>query len=99
MTEKAKVMSPHRILHSSVTVALEATNGDVRRVQKLSRHANLNTLMIYDEANNVWYIGKSKNIQKCWQGAVRAILLDTNRTQLPLDTFPVTPNCFLDWFN
>jgi hypothetical protein len=26
-----------------------ATGGDVRRVQKLSRHANLNTLMIYDD--------------------------------------------------
>jgi integrase/recombinase XerC len=28
---------------------LEATAGDVRKVQKLSRHANLNTLMIYDD--------------------------------------------------
>ncbi|HEY9875954.1 MAG TPA: tyrosine-type recombinase/integrase [Candidatus Obscuribacterales bacterium] len=44
-----KKLSPHRIRHSSVTAALVATNGDVRRVQKLSRHANLNTLMIYDD--------------------------------------------------
>lgn len=44
-----KVMSPHRIRHSSITAALDATNGDVRKVQKLSRHANLNTLMIYDD--------------------------------------------------
>jgi integrase/recombinase XerC len=44
-----KVMSPHRIRHSSITTALDATNGDVRKVQKLSRHANLNTLMIYDD--------------------------------------------------
>lgn len=44
-----KTISPHRIRHSSVTAALDATNGDVRRVQKLSRHANLNTLMIYDD--------------------------------------------------
>jgi len=44
-----KRLSPHRIRHSSVTAALEATGGDVRRVQKLSRHANLNTLMIYDD--------------------------------------------------
>ncbi|HEY9695351.1 MAG TPA: tyrosine-type recombinase/integrase [Oculatellaceae cyanobacterium] len=44
-----KKLSPHRIRHSSVTAALEATNGDVRRVQKLSRHSNLNTLMIYDD--------------------------------------------------
>jgi len=45
----SKVMSPHRIRHSSITAALEATNGDVRRVQKLSRHSSLNTLLIYDD--------------------------------------------------
>ena len=44
-----KVMSPHRIRHSSITEALNLTNGDVRKVQKLSRHSNLNTLMIYDD--------------------------------------------------
>jgi len=44
-----KTLSPHRIRHSSITAALEATGGDVRRVQKLSRHANLDTLMIYDD--------------------------------------------------
>ncbi|MCA2711454.1 MAG: tyrosine-type recombinase/integrase [Microcystis sp. M015S2] len=44
-----KVMSPHRIRHSAITAALEATGGDVRRVQKLSRHSSLNTLLIYDD--------------------------------------------------
>lgn len=44
-----KVMSPHRIRHSAITAALDATNGDTRKVQKLSRHRNLNTLMIYDD--------------------------------------------------
>ena len=44
-----KPMSPHRIRHSSITAALDATNGDVRAVQKLSRHSNLNTLMIYED--------------------------------------------------
>ena len=44
-----KTMSPHRVRHSSITAALEATNGDVRRVQKLSRHSSLNTLLIYDD--------------------------------------------------
>jgi integrase/recombinase XerC len=44
-----KVMSPHRIRHSSITTALDTTDGDVRRVQKLSRHKNLNTLLIYDD--------------------------------------------------
>ena len=45
----SKVMSPHRIRHSSITAALEATGGDVRKVQKLSRHSSLNTLLIYDD--------------------------------------------------
>ena len=44
-----KIMSPHRIRHSAITAALDATNGDVRRVQKLSRHSSLNTLLIYDD--------------------------------------------------
>jgi integrase/recombinase XerC len=45
----SKLMSPHRVRHSSITAALEATGGDVRRVQKLSRHSSLNTLLIYDD--------------------------------------------------
>lgn len=44
-----KPMSPHRIRHSSITAALDVTQGNVRKVQKLSRHANLDTLMIYDD--------------------------------------------------
>ena len=44
-----KVISPHKIRHSSITAALDATDGDVRRVQKLSRHANINTLLKYDD--------------------------------------------------
>jgi integrase/recombinase XerC len=44
-----KQMSPHRIRHSSITAALDATNGNVRKVQKLSRHATLDTLMVYDD--------------------------------------------------
>jgi integrase/recombinase XerC len=41
-------MSPHCIRHSAIT-ALDATDGNVRKVQKLSRHKNLNTLMIYND--------------------------------------------------
>ena len=44
-----KQMSPHRIRHSAITAALDATDGNVRKVQKLSRHKNLNTLMQYDD--------------------------------------------------
>ncbi|MDX2215495.1 MAG: tyrosine-type recombinase/integrase [Oculatellaceae cyanobacterium bins.114] len=44
-----KHLSPHRIRHSSVTAALDATGGDVRRVKKLSRHKRIETLMVYDD--------------------------------------------------
>ena len=44
-----KPMSPHRIRHSAITAALDATDGNVRKVQKLSRHKKLDTLMIYDD--------------------------------------------------
>jgi integrase/recombinase XerC len=47
-----KKMSPHRIRHSAITAALDATNGNVRDVQKLSRHRNVETLMRYDDARN-----------------------------------------------
>lgn len=45
----SKKMSPHRIRHSSITAVLDATNGDVRKARQLSRHANINTVMTYDD--------------------------------------------------
>ncbi len=45
----AKVMSPHRVRHSSITAALDKSNGNVRAVQRLSRHADLRTVQLYDD--------------------------------------------------
>lgn len=45
----SKKMSPHRIRHGSITESLNATNGNVRMVQKLSRHKDINTVIIYDD--------------------------------------------------
>jgi len=44
-----KKMSPHRIRHGSITHALDKSGGNVRAVQRLSRHAKIETLMIYDD--------------------------------------------------
>jgi len=44
-----KPMSPHRIRHSAITAALDASDGNLRKTQKLSRHADINTLLIYDD--------------------------------------------------
>ena len=43
-------LTPHKLRHSAITAALDATNGDVRKVQKLSRHAKIETLLRYDDA-------------------------------------------------
>nr|WP_234910061.1 tyrosine-type recombinase/integrase [Synechococcus elongatus] len=45
-----KRLSPHRIRHSAITAALDATGGNIRLVQKLSRHSRLETLQRYDDA-------------------------------------------------
>ncbi|MCC6963747.1 MAG: tyrosine-type recombinase/integrase [candidate division Zixibacteria bacterium] len=40
---------PHGIRHTAITHALDRTGGNVRSVQRFSRHANLQTLTIYDD--------------------------------------------------
>lgn len=56
-----KVLSPHRIRHSAITAALEATNGNVVAVQKLSRHSKIQTLMVYED-NRRAYQGEVTNM-------------------------------------
>jgi integrase/recombinase XerC len=41
---------PHGLRHAAITEALDRTNGDVRAVQRFSRHRKLDTLLIYDDA-------------------------------------------------
>lgn len=40
---------PHGLRHAGITAALDRTQGNVRAVQKFSRHVDLKTLMIYDD--------------------------------------------------
>jgi integrase/recombinase XerC len=44
-----KIVSPHRIRHSAITTYLDASDGNLRAAQGLSRHTNLNTLNRYDD--------------------------------------------------
>jgi integrase/recombinase XerC len=44
-----RVISPHKIRHSSITALLDMTDGDVRSAQAHSRHKNLSTLIRYDD--------------------------------------------------
>jgi integrase/recombinase XerC len=43
-------VKPHGLRHAAITEALEATNGNLRAVQKFSRHKDPKMLMIYDDA-------------------------------------------------
>jgi integrase/recombinase XerC len=43
------IVRPHGLRHAAITEALELTRGDVRAVQRFSRHRDLRTLMIYDD--------------------------------------------------
>jgi integrase/recombinase XerC len=48
--EQANVqVRPHQLRHSSITRALDLTNGDVRTVQKFSRHKDIRVLLRYDD--------------------------------------------------
>lgn len=47
--EGGKVLSPHKIRHSAITAVLDATGGNVRQAQSLSRHKNTDTLIKYDD--------------------------------------------------
>lgn len=40
---------PHGLRHAGITAALDATRGDVRKVQRFSRHKDVRTLTIYDD--------------------------------------------------
>lgn len=44
-----KAISPHKLRHTAITVALDNTNGDIRAVQQFSRHKKVETLMVYDD--------------------------------------------------
>jgi integrase/recombinase XerC len=43
------VVRPHGLRHAAVTEALDATGGNVRMVQKFSRHRDLRVLTLYDD--------------------------------------------------
>jgi integrase len=42
-------VSPHGLRHAAITEALDLTGGDVRAVQRFSRHRDVRVLNIYDD--------------------------------------------------
>ncbi|MRV00304.1 tyrosine-type recombinase/integrase, partial [Staphylococcus aureus] len=51
-----KKMSPHRVRHSAITTVLDQNNGNYRATQRFSRHAQVQTVLKYDD--------NRKNLQK-----------------------------------
>jgi integrase/recombinase XerC len=43
-------VKPHGLRHAAITKALEETHGNLRAVQKFSRHKDPKMLMVYDDA-------------------------------------------------
>ena len=44
---------PHGLRHQGITRLLDLVNGDVRKVQRFSRHAKIETVMRYDDAGEL----------------------------------------------
>lgn len=42
-------VTAHALRHAGITLALDLTGGDVRKVRGFSRHANVQTVMLYDD--------------------------------------------------
>jgi len=51
LSERAVVprVRPHGLRHAAITTALDSTGGDLRRVQRFSRHADVRMLQVYDD--------------------------------------------------
>jgi integrase/recombinase XerC len=47
-----KGLHPHALRHQAITAALDKTNGNVRMVQRFSRHVNVQTVLLYDDRRN-----------------------------------------------
>ncbi len=45
-------ISPHRVRHSAITAYLDASDGNIRVAQSLSRHKDPRTLAIYDDSRH-----------------------------------------------
>jgi integrase/recombinase XerC len=62
-------VSPHRLRHSSITAFLDASGGNLRAAQALSRHSNQNTLTLYDD--------NRRQEQKGASGMLEELLMET----------------------
>lgn len=72
---------PHSLRHTGITTALERTNGDVRKVQRFSRHRDVRTLLLYDDART----DDAKAIAELVSSPDMAVLLTCGRGHIHQD--------------
>jgi len=46
---RERPVRPHSLRHEGITRALDPTAGNVRLVQRFSRHSKIETLLLYDD--------------------------------------------------
>jgi integrase/recombinase XerC len=61
-------VSPHRLRHSSITAFLDASDGNIRAAQALSRHSQMNTLTLYDDNRQQQQKGASGVLESLLDG-------------------------------
>jgi integrase/recombinase XerC len=61
-------VSPHRLRHSSITAFLDASDGNIRAAQALSRHSQMNTLTLYDDNRKQQQKGASGVLEDLLEG-------------------------------
>lgn len=48
--QEGLTVRPHGIRHTAITQVLDITKGDLRAASRFSRHRDIRTLMLYDDA-------------------------------------------------
>lgn len=61
-------LTPHKLRHTAITIALDVTEGNVRAVRDLSRHARLETLQRYDDNRRDFQGSVSDRLSELFEG-------------------------------
>ncbi|MBP2227198.1 integrase/recombinase XerC [Azospirillum agricola] len=69
-TEVGIATRPHGLRHTAITSALDASNGDVRKVQRFSRHRDVRLLQTYDD-NRSDFAGERRSRPTSSRGGTR----------------------------
>lgn len=63
-------INPHALRHLAITTALDATNGDIRTVQRFSRHADVRVVQRYDDNRKDLAGEAARKVSEALEGAL-----------------------------